>query len=326
MLCRFFHLPCRKTAYNDSRVISMQAMFENVAVLLIFGAIGWFLGKRHILSSQNLKLLSVLEVWVFLPCNSMRSFSRYFTVEYFLDKYPVLIVSALIVTALALVNAWLVPRFVKGSYRQHIFHYALTLPNYGYVGYALVQGVYGDMMLLNAQMFALPMSIYTNTEGYWLLTNSGSVSWRKMLNPTIVAIFAGCIIGLTGWELPSVLASVVDKGSACMGPISMLLAGITISDYPMEMLLKDKPSYLVTGFRLLVIPLVLAVLLAPFLDREMVLVAVLLYACPCGLNTIVYPRLIGEDCRPGASMAMISTVASLGTLPLCMQVLEWIVK
>ena len=54
------------------------------------------------------------------------------------------------------------------------------------------------------------------------------------------------------------------------------------------------------------------------------MIVVLLYAMPCGLNTIVFPKMVGEDCRPGASMAMISTVACLLTIPLCMQILAWI--
>lgn len=308
--------------------MDMQALIENVAVLLIFGVVGWILGKRHILTSQNLKLLSVLEVWVFLPCNSLQSFSRNFTLAYIRERYALIVVSVLVLVSLMTLNAIVIPRLIKkgGTYRQHVLQYSLTVANFGYMGYALIQGAYGDLMLLNAQVFALPMSIYTSTEGYRLLTNSGKVSFKKMISPMIVAICIGCVLGLTGTPLPGILASVVSKGSACMGPISMLLAGITVSDYPLDHILKDKQAYVVSFLRLLVIPMVLALILSRFCPREIVLVAVLLYAMPCGLNTIVYPRMIGEDCRPGASMALISTVASLATIPLCIRVMELLCK
>ena len=310
--------------YNSVWVITMQAMFENVAVLLIFAFIGWFLGKRHILSCQNLKLLSVLEVWVFLPCNALRSFSSNFTVAYFREKYPLLVLSVVILTFFSTATSIIIPKLVKDPYRQNIFRYSLITPNYGYVGYALVQGVYGELMLLNAQLFALPLSVFTNSAGYRMLTNSGKVSWKKMISPSIVAILIGCVLGLTGWGLPSVLANVVGKGAACMGPISMLLAGITISEFPLSQLLKDKSAYLISAFRLVIIPVTLALVLSRFMSRDAVLVAVLIYACPCGLNTIVYPKLVGQDCRPGASMAMISTLSALLTLPLCVQLLDWL--
>ncbi len=304
----------------------MQALVENVAILLIFGVIGWLLGTKRILSSENLKLLSVLEVWVFLPCNSLQTFSRNFTAAYIQEKYPLLIVSAVVLVSLMTLNAILIPKIIKGEYRQHVLQYSLTVANFGYMGYALIQGAYGDLMLLNAQIFALPMSVYTNTEGFRLLTNSGKVSLKKLINPMMIAILVGCVIGLSGWQMPNVLTSVISKGSACMGPVSMLLAGITISDYPMGQILRDKQAYVVSFLRLLVIPIALCLILSLFCARETVMIAMLLYAMPCGLNTIVYPKLIGEDCRPGASMALISTVACLGTIPLCMLVLEWVCK
>jgi len=304
--------------------MKMQALIENVFVLIFFAFAGWFLGTRHILSSQNSKLLSVLEIWVFLPCNMLKSFSKNFTLSYFREKYPLIILSACLVVSLMLLNAFLVPKFVKGKYQQNVLRYSLTAPNYGYVGYPLIQSVYGDLMLLNAQVFAIPMSVYTSSEGYRLLTNGDSVSLKKIINPTLVAIIVGATLGLTGVQLPNVVNTIIANGSSCMGPISMLLAGITISDYDIKELLRNKTSYIVTLFRLLLIPLTLCVILKSFVSKDILMIVVLIYCMPCGLNTIVFPKMIGEDCRPGASMAMISTVACLVTIPLCMQILEWI--
>ena len=304
----------------------MQALIENVLVLLIFAFAGWFLGTKQILSSQNLRLLSVLEIWVFCPCNVLNTFSKNFTVEYIREKYLLIIVSAGVIVSLMLLNAFLVPKFVKGQYQQHVLRYALTAPNYGYVGYPLIQSVYGDLMLLNAQVFAIPMTIYTNSEGYRLLTNADSISLKKIINPSLVTMMIGAVFGLTPLELPAVAAKIATSGSNCMGPISMLLAGITISDYNIRELLRNKTSYVITLFRLVLIPLALCFLLSPFISKEILMIVVLIYCMPCGLNTIVYPKMIGEDCRPGASMAMISTVCCLATIPLCMQVLEWVTK
>jgi len=304
--------------------MNMKALIENVAVLLIFGLIGWLLGKKRILTSANLKLLSTLIVWVFLPCNFFQNFAKNFTVAYISEKYPMLLVSIVVVAQLVLLNSLIIPRIVKEPYRQNVLKYSLTAPNYGYMGFPLIQSVYGDLTLLNAQVFALPISIFTSTEGYRMLTNSGKASLKKLISPMIVAILLGCVIGLTGVKLPAVLTKVVAKSSDCMGPISMLMAGITISDYPLGTILRDKQAYVVSLFRLLVIPLTLCLILSRFMPVDVVRVAVLLFAMPCGLNTIVYPKMIGEDCKPGAAMALISTVSCLVTIPFCMQVLEWV--
>lgn len=304
--------------------MNMKILIENVASLLLFGLIGWILGKKRLLTTVNIKLLSVLIVWLFLPCNFFLSFSRNFTVAYLTEKYPVILTSVVVILVLISLNSLIIPRLVKETYRQNLLKYSLTAPNYGYVGLPLIQSVYGDLMLFNAQVFALPISVFTSTEGYRMLTNSGKTSWKKLFSPMIVAIMLGCIVGLTGLRLPSVLTNVVSKSSDCMGPVSMLMAGITISDYPLGSILRDKQAYVVALFRLLVIPLSLCLILSRFFPMDVVRIAVLLYAMPCGLNVIVYPKMIGEDCKPGAAMALISTVSCLVTIPFCMQVLEWI--
>ena len=68
--------------------------------------------------------------------------------------------------------------------------------------------------------------------------------------------------------------------------------------------------------RLVVLPLAVGLVLSRFCAPEVSAVAILLYALPCGLNTVVFPRLIGEDCRLGAGLAMISCILSCFTIPL----------
>jgi len=43
-----------------------------------------------------------------------------------------------------------------------------------------------------------------------------------------------------------------------------------------------------------------------------------IYCMPCGMNTIIYPKMVGEDCRMGASLVLISSVACVLTIPLCL--------
>ena len=62
--------------------------------------------------------------------------------------------------------------------------------------------------------------------------------------------------------------------------------------------------------------LMLALLLHRVVDTTTLLIMVVLYACPCGLNTIVYPATYGGDTKTGASMACISHTLSVITIPL----------
>ena len=46
----------------------------------------------------------------------------------------------------------------------------------------------------------------------------------------------------------------------------------------------------------------------------------LLYAMPTGLNTILFPRLVGENCEIGAGLACVSTALSCVTIPLILSI------
>ena len=68
---------------------------------------------------------------------------------------------------------------------------------------------------------------------------------------------------------------------------------------------------LFTGFLLIV------VLLQPVLKMPAMLCMFFVHypSCPAGMNSVVFPAAYGEDCRPGASMVLVSSILSLVTLP-----------
>ena len=102
-----------------------------------------------------------------------------------------------------------------------------------------------------------------------------------------------------------------------MGPCAMLLAGIVIGGYNFKGLLTNKKVYLVSLLRLIVIPGVIALVLKAIgTSSEIVTLALIAFATPLGMNTIVYPAAYGGDTETGASMTMISSTLSVITIPL----------
>ena len=141
---------------------------------------------------------------------------------------------------------------------------------------------------------------------------------KQLLKPTIIAIVLGCLVGLLEIKLPAIATDILGKASGCMGPVSMLLTGLTVAEFKLKNLLFNPKLYIMTGLRLLVIPCAIAGALMLVGAKDAVMPALLIYAMPCGLNTIVYPRLVGEDCRLGASMVFVSTLLCSFTIPLCL--------
>ena len=131
----------------------------------------------------------------------------------------------------------------------------------------------------------------------------------------------GIVTGLCALPIPDFIYSIMNDLSACMAPVSMLLAGIVISEFSFKSLLSDPAPYITSVLRLILIPLsVGGILLLVGAPKEVLTVAVLLFSMPCGLNTIVFPKSIDEDCRPGAGIALISSLFSCITVPIILSI------
>lgn len=286
-------------------------------VILLFGFIlaGYIFGKSGLIDNKNTKILSTLGVYLFLPCTVIKSFSQSFTTQYISQYYPSMLLSVVVllcVVAFAGISSKII---TKENYERKVFNYSLVVPNSGYMGYALAEALYGAPGLLNAILLCFPISIYTYTVGFCTLTKR-PLSLKKLINPMIIAMIIGAFFGISAIPIPDFIFSFIDKSSNCMAPVSMLLAGLAISEFKLRDLISDRKSYIVTALRLLVIPLAVFFILRPFCSETTVRTLVLLYSMPCGLNTIVFPKLIGEDCKMGARLAFLSNLFAIVTIPI----------
>ena len=296
----------------------MASIFEQVFILFAFGLAGFVLSKAKLVEGNKVGLLSILEFYIFMPCVTFQTFSQRFTMAYLQEKYSLLLISTGILLVLELFARLVAPRLSKDSYQRLVYRYSLIIPNFGFFGYSLMQGLFGIDGLMDMMMFCLPMTIYTNTVGYMVLTNqSGRLSVKKFLTPSIIAMILGSIVGITGFAIPNVIDLLVGKSAACMSPISMLLAGAVISQYDLKDLLTNKQAYLICALRLLVIPAAIFGILRLAGLQIAMLAAIVTYCAPCGLNPIVYGKLAGQDCRSGASLTLISTLLAMVTIPIC---------
>lgn len=143
----------------------------------------------------------------------------------------------------------------------------------------------------------------------------------KAFNPILIALVIG-VFWVTAIELPEVAETLVNKSASCMAPVSMLLAGMTIAEFNIKDLVTDSKIYIVSILRPFVIPLLVLGALKFFTDDvNPVRSAVMLCAMPSGLNTIVFPKLIGEDCNTGAKLAFVSHILALASIPIILNII-----
>ena len=310
-----------------------MATLVPMLTLFLCIAIGYVLTKTKVLPEASSKAFAKAETWIFCPALSFMTNMRYCTMDT-IAYHGQNVMFGAIATVFSIAVAILLSKlFAKDDKAERgIYSYALAIANMGYMGDPIILTLFGEEVLSYYKFFTLPFSLAIYTWGISVLTPDGVAKGnpiKKILNAPTIALFAGALFGLTGWGnyLPEFFTSALDSLKACMGPVAMLLAGITIAKYDLLTMIKNKKVYVATALRLVVIPAaVIAVLVgakalisAAFnisIGNEMLFLALFATATPLGLNTIVFPEAYGGDPSTGASMAMISHTLCVVTIPL----------
>lgn len=294
----------------------MAIVLQQIGILFLFAIIGYILAKTGVIKAEQTKILSSLIVYVFSPAVCLDSFSKNFTTEYLSQKYELFIIAIVIVVLLGIASYFAAKCFSKDHYERNIYTYSLVTPNYGYMGYALAAGIFGDEMLMNVIIVGIPLTVFIYTIGFPMLTDVKKVNIKNLINPALVTIVIGSIIGLASIKIPEIFQSFFSNAGSCMAPIAMLLMGITISEFKLSELFKNYKIYILALLRLIIIPLIIATALWFVLPKEFIIPILLVYILPCGLNTVVFPRLVGKNCEIGAGIALISSLFSIITIPI----------
>jgi len=147
-----------------------------------------------------------------------------------------------------------------------------------------------------------------------------------LFNPVFVSVMIGLFLGAVGaknWMPRQITDFMGDLGS-CFVPISLLLTGYTIADYPLSEVFNRPKSYVFTLLRLVIIPL-LVLVMAWFmgLSQFMATLIVLVFAGPSGMNVVVFPASYGQDCKTGASIVLLSSLGSIITVPILYALVQY---
>lgn len=301
---------------------------NKVGTLLIYITAGYILRRKQLLPEQAGRILSLLCVMIFSPSYSILNISKSMRPEVLLQNTLLVGWGVLFIIAAIIIGRVLAKPLSRTPMENSSLTYAFTFPNYGYFGYPVIEGVFGQTGLGNFMIFAIPSSLMCYSYGYVQFRKEEGYSIKKLLKaPLVVSLLIGIVIGLSGIKLPGIITGVLDGASKCMSPCSMLLAGFMLGKFPLKQLFSGVRPYTLTAIRMLGIPATLGIVLYLLGVRGDYLFWPLVFAClPLGLNLVVYPESLGyeKEAADNAKLCFVSYVLSLAVLPCLFALLQYI--
>ena len=305
-----------------------SATLGAMLTMLICMIVGFLLQRKNIVLEGTDSVFSRFLSFVVSPALNFNSFSQNFNVQNIRENYNIVLFGVLIAFIAVTIGTFLSRAFVKDGYVRGIYKYAIAFANFGYMGNAVVLSIFGEEMLYYYLLFTTPMNIIVYTWGMTQLI-PGQKGFKATLvrvaNPTTIAVALGILVGacnLKGY-IPEFLVGAMSSLSNCMGPISMVLTGYVVGKFDIKKSLTNKKIYIVSFLRLLVFPaLYCGLLILLGANSTILTVALIAYAMPLGLNTVVFPAAYGADTSVGASMALISNAFCILTFPMMYALLQ----
>ena len=203
----------------------------------------------------------------------------------------------------------------NNHYLQCVYRYAFAFPNTGAVGTPLVLAFFGTAGLFQFGLFMFVAGVMTYA---WGVPQMRPTKEKNFFNLNFVAMLCGMILGVLGAKewMPSIVLDIFSDLGSCYVPVALLLTGFSIADYPFAEVFGHIRVYLFSLIRLLIFPcMVLGILYVCKAPYMLAVMAALFFACPCGMNVVVFPSAYGQDCKEGASMVLISSLCAVVTVP-----------
>lgn len=297
----------------DLAIITAKQVFE--LFILIF--CGVFVGKIKMINEEGKGIFSNFLINFVVPFMIINSYMTGFNTEILGNMGRMLFYSILTIFV-GMIISILVTLLVKKEVRG-IIRFATTFSNAAYMGFPLIQALYGTEGVLYASIYVTVFNISLWTIGIIFVTDSMSIKElaKKILTcPAIISVVIGLVIFFSRIQVADVLKDTFSTVSAMNTPLSMIITGVTISQFSLLSILKDKRVYFTILLRMFIIPVVTTLIMYAINARGMVaVIAIILEACPCAAITTVFAINFKQDQKLAVGAVTMSTLISIITLP-----------
>lgn len=293
-----------------------------VLILFILIFLGFLLTKIKLIDSNAKGTLSNLLVYLVVPAMIINSYIIEYD-ESLLKNLLICFLISFIALMIGLVITLIVGHFYKTTDKR-ILKFALIFSNAAYMGFPLIEAMYGSIGLIYASSFVSVFNILMWTYGYYSVSKSGGFkSFLKSIlkTPVIYALIIGLLIFFFQIKVPSVIQKPLSLLGNMNTPLSMIITGMIIANTNIKSSLNNVYLWLTILFRLIIIPIIILFVLYFInkvynIDSTVLQVVIVLQACPVASITSVFAVKFKYNENLVASIVVCTTILSIITLPL----------
>ena len=297
-------------------IASLVSTIATLALMLIIGFIGGKLGYIDDISTERLSTLIVKIGQPFLIINSLISLD--FTAENLKTGLKILLLGLCMHAVMAAI-AYLLARPVKPFDERKLSEYSMFFANCGFVGFPIVESIYGAEGLFYGAFFIVSFHLFVWTWGIMILARKRDdikVTPKKILfNFGTMPCAIGFLIFISNIPLPDFAYDLAGYLAAICTPISLIISGANIARRSRKKMFTNRNVYYVCFVKLVAMPFLMATLLwAIGLPEYMIVFGGIMAAMPCPAVVTMFGELYRISPGYAAELVGASTVFSVITI------------
>lgn len=300
--------------------MAFGALFYQVLTLFVLILVGWLVRRTGLFTDEVTTGVSRFLVNVALPALVIDSMQIPFDPDLARQAGELAVAAgAYFVGAILLALAF--PYLVRApSNERAVFSFLVVFANTGFMGYPVVEAIWGGAALFLAAIYNLFFSFLVFTVGILLLTGEKegwrNISPRVLLSPGIVSVAIGLGFFFLSIDLPAVIGGPIEMLGGLTTPLSMIVVGALLARLDPGTIFGNPRVYLYAGVRLLLLPLATLALLGTFVTDPLVLgVCVVLAAMPGATNAVLFAEEYGVNPELASQSVFITTLFCIATVP-----------
>ncbi len=309
-----------------------MTIITTMCKLLLAMIIGFYFGRKGILNAKTNANLSTVIVQITCPALIISSVT---TVSHDNPQMVLkLFLAGIIVYAIlpffarAIVEILRVPAHLKGT-----FMCMFIFSNNMFMGYPVVQAIFGDSAIFYITIFNFPFNILYFSLGMHFLSKDAAIgagefkkepfSLRKFMNNGIIAAIIALIIYFANIPIPGIVTECLNFVGGITTPLSMIIIGASIASASLKEIKGEKAVWPMLPIRLIVIPVLVWLFMHLFTNDPTLLGIVTVgagmpVASLVAMGAAPYPR----QSKAASIGVAVSTICSLVTIPVMIVILS----
>ena len=211
-------------------MVDMNTLISLQSTIFLLILAGYIMTRAGILPVSARGALSDLVIDFIMPCNIIVSFLIDLDREILVSCLTVFAVSVCIQIAAVLAGGRLYPGTDEGE--RAVLKYATIVSNAGFLGNPVAQGLYGDIGLLYASIYLIPIRIFMWSSGISCFsgTKGKNVIKKVLTHPCIIAVMIGLVLMLAQATLSSWIETPLRTAGNCNTALSMIVIGNILAE------------------------------------------------------------------------------------------------